>query len=82
VWDACDQVRGYTDCWAHAQVASGVVDAVVEPALHPWDIRATQVLIEEAGGRQLTRPSAYPGTVDSIFGSANLVDQLAELMGF
>jgi fructose-1,6-bisphosphatase/inositol monophosphatase family enzyme len=55
---------------------------VVEPGLHPWDIRATQVLIEEAGGKQMTRPSAYPGTVDSIFGSANLVDQLAELMEF
>jgi histidinol-phosphatase len=82
VWNACDRLRGYTDCWAHAQVASGVIDAVVEPALHPWDIRATQVLIEEAGGKQLTRPSAYPGTVDSIFGSAKLVDQLAELMGF
>jgi fructose-1,6-bisphosphatase/inositol monophosphatase family enzyme len=50
--------------------------------LHPWDIRATQVLIEEAGGKQMTRPSASPGTVDSIFGSATLVDQLAELMGF
>ena len=82
VWDACDRLRGYTDCWAHAQVASGIIDAVVEPGLRPWDIRATQVLVEEAGGKQITRPSAYPGTVDSIFGSALLVDQLAELMGF
>jgi histidinol-phosphatase len=82
LWDACDRLRGYTDCWAHAQVARGIIDAVVEPGLHPWDIRATQVLIEEAGGRQMTRPSAFPGTVDSIFGSAALVDQLAELMSF
>ncbi len=82
LWEACDRLRGYTDCWAHAQVASGVIDAVVEPGLYPWDIRATQVLIEEAGGKQMTRPSAYPGTVDSIFGSPRLVDQLAELMGF
>ena len=55
---------------------------MVEPGLHPWDIRATQVLIEEAGGKQMTRPSTSPGTADSIFGSAILVDQLAELMGF
>jgi fructose-1,6-bisphosphatase/inositol monophosphatase family enzyme len=60
----------------------GIIDAVVEPGLHPWDIRATQVLIEGAGGKQMTRPSAAPGTVDSIFGSATLVEQLAELMGF
>ena len=82
LWDACDRLRGYTDCWAHAQVASGVIDAVVEPMLNSWDIRATQVLVEEAGGKHITRPSAYPGTVDSIFGSAKLVDHLAELMGF
>jgi fructose-1,6-bisphosphatase/inositol monophosphatase family enzyme len=82
LWVACDWLRGYTDCWAHAQAASGVIDAVVEPALHPWDIRATQVLIEEAGGAQMTRPSAHPGTVDGIFGSAKLVDRLAKVMGF
>jgi histidinol phosphatase-like enzyme (inositol monophosphatase family) len=82
LWDACERLRGSTDCWAPAQVARGIIDAVVEPGLHPWDIRATQVLIEEAGGKQMTRPSASPGTVDSIFGSATLVDQLAELMGF
>lgn len=82
LWDRCDRLRGYTDCWAHAQVARGIIDAVVEPRLHPWDIRATQVLIEEAGGKQITRPSTYPGTVDSIFGNATLVDRLAELMGF
>jgi len=40
------------------------------------------VLIAEAGGKQMTRPSVALGTVDSIFGSAPLVDQLAELMGF
>ena len=67
---------------AIARFCKGIIDAVVEPGLHPWDIRATQGLIEEAGGKQMTRPSAAPGTVDSIVGSAILVAQLAELMGF
>lgn len=80
LWQACDRLRGYTDCWAHAQVARGAIDVVVEPRLNPWDIRATQVLIEEAGGKQITRPSAYPGTLDTIFGSPALVDQLADLV--
>ncbi len=80
VWQACDHLRGYTDCWAHTQVASGVIDVVVEPMLNTWDIRATQVLIEEAGGKQLTFPSAYPGALDAIFGSPALVDQLADLV--
>jgi fructose-1,6-bisphosphatase/inositol monophosphatase family enzyme len=78
----CDRVRGYTDCWAHVQVVAGAVDALVEPGLCPWDIRATQVLIEEAGGAQLTRPSAIAGKVDCIVGSPHLVEQLAALFGF
>jgi histidinol-phosphatase len=78
----CDRVRGYTDCWAHAQVIAGSLDALVEPGLSPWDIRATQVLIEEAGGAQLTRPSQVAGKVDCIIGSPYLVDQLAALFGF
>jgi histidinol-phosphatase len=77
-----ERVRGYTDCWAHVQAVGGAVDVVVEPGLSPWDIRATQVLIEEAGGKQLTRPSQAAGKVDAIFGSPALVDLLAERLGF
>ncbi|HEU4587805.1 MAG TPA: inositol monophosphatase family protein [Gemmatimonadales bacterium] len=80
--ERCDRVRGYTDCWAHAQVIAGAVDALVEPGLSPWDIRATQVLVEEAGGAQLTRPSQVAGKVDCIIGSPHLVEQLAVLFGF
>ena len=80
LWEACDHLRGYTDCWAHAQAARGVIDAVVEPMLNAWDIRATQVLVEEAGGKQITRPSAYAGALDAIFGSPVLVDQLADIV--
>jgi histidinol-phosphatase len=77
-----ERMRGYTDCWAHVQALGGGVDVVVEPGLSPWDIRATQVLIEEAGGKQLTRPSSAAGKVDTIFGSPLLVDQLAEQLRF
>lgn len=82
LWDTCDRLRGYTDCWAHALAVGGHVDAVVEPYCNAWDIRATQVLIEEAGGKQLIRPSSLPDTYDSLFGSPALVDQLAALLGF
>lgn len=80
--ETCDHLRGYTDCWAHAQVARGAIDAIVEPLMNPWDIRATQVLIEEAGGKQITRLSEYSGALDSIFGNAELVDRLVDLIGF
>jgi fructose-1,6-bisphosphatase/inositol monophosphatase family enzyme len=77
-----ERVRGYTDCWAHVQAIAGAVDVVVEPGLSPWDIRATQVLIEEAGGKQVMRPSMAAGKVDTIFGSPTLVDLLADRLGF
>jgi histidinol-phosphatase len=77
-----EHVRGYTDCWAHVQAVSGAIDVVVDPGLSAWDIRATQVLIEEAGGGQLVRPSRVPGKVDTIFGSPALVALLAERLQF
>lgn len=44
-------VRGYVDCIAHVFAAEGRVGAVVDYGVKLWDIAATQVLIEEAGGR-------------------------------
>jgi histidinol phosphatase-like enzyme (inositol monophosphatase family) len=44
-------VRGYVDCIAHCFAAAGLVGAVVDYGVKLWDIAATQVLIEEAGGR-------------------------------
>jgi histidinol-phosphatase len=76
-----ERVRGYTDCWAHVQAVAGAVDVVVEPGLSAWDIRATEVLIEEAGGKQIQRSSG-PSKIDTIFGSPALVDQLAGTLGF
>jgi histidinol-phosphatase len=43
--------RGWSDCYAHALCATGRIDAVVEPVLHPWDIAPMQVIYPEAGGR-------------------------------
>jgi len=79
---ACDRVRGYTDCWAHALVIAGAVDAMLEAALGPWDVRATQVLVTEAGGAYRARPSRVEGRIDIVFGSPVLVDRIAELAGF
>lgn len=45
------QVRGYIDCIAHAFAAEGLIGAAVDYGVKLWDIAATQVLVEEAGGR-------------------------------
>lgn len=44
-------VRAYSDCMGHSLVAQGAVAAMADFALKIWDLAATQVLIEEAGGR-------------------------------
>jgi len=53
-----------------------------DPGLNPWDVMATQVLIEEAGGLILLRPSALPNKVDTIFGNRDLVQFLSKELSF
>lgn len=42
--------RTWTDAYGHALVATGRIDAMIDPVLAPWDISAMEVIIEEAGG--------------------------------
>jgi histidinol phosphatase-like enzyme (inositol monophosphatase family) len=44
-------VRSLGDCAAYRWVATGNAEAVIEAALHPWDVAAIKIIIEEAGGR-------------------------------
>lgn len=74
-------LRCYGDCWAHAMVARGAIDALAEFRLARWDIAATEVIVEEAGGRALTWEASYaPGKYDSIIGSPAAAEELARLI--
>ncbi len=75
-------VRGYADCFGHGLVVSGSLGAMMDPALNPWDILATQVLIEESQGRMMLSPSSVLGKVDALFGNPNVVEQLARELSF
>ena len=67
----------------HAMAARGVVDAVVEFTLNRWDIAATEVLVEEAGGSFFVRPSrTTPGKFDTVFGSPHAAEQIVKLLDF
>ena len=69
--------RGYTDCFGHAQVVRGAIDAMVDLSLNPWDAAATQVLVEEAGGRCVTlRRDRDDYPLGLVFGSPPLVERL------
>ena len=79
-------MRCYADCFGHAMVVRGGLDALIDPMTNPWDIRATEVIVEEAGGKFLMHQLA-PGAperakVAIIFGAAPVVDGLAELVPF
>jgi histidinol phosphatase-like enzyme (inositol monophosphatase family) len=78
----CPYLRGYADCFGHSLVIGGAVGAMCDPALNPWDVMATQVLIEEAGGVILLRPSALPNKVDALFGNRDLVEVLSRELDF
>jgi histidinol-phosphatase len=76
-------LRGCHDCWSHAMAARGAVDALVEVGLNRWDIAATEVIVEEAGGACRIRPSHYgPGKYDVVLGNVHAVDEVARIIGF
>ncbi|NUS83393.1 MAG: histidinol-phosphatase [Streptomyces sp.] len=48
---ACWRTRGYGDFWPYMMVAEGSVDICAEPELSLWDMAATAIIVQEAGGR-------------------------------
>ncbi len=76
-------LRGCHDCWSHAQAARGALDVLVELGLNRWDIAATEVIVEEAGGACRIRPSHYgAGKYDVVLGNVRAVDEIVRLIGF
>lgn len=43
--------RGWCDCYGHYLVATGRIDAMVDPEMHIWDNAPLKPIVEEAGGR-------------------------------
>lgn len=43
--------RTWSDAYGHALVATGRVDAMLDPVVSRWDLSAIRVIIEEAGGK-------------------------------
>jgi len=61
-----EHTRGFGDFYQHMLVAEGAADVAIDPAMHPWDSAALQVVVEEAGGRATTlagERSIYGGSL-------------------
>jgi fructose-1,6-bisphosphatase/inositol monophosphatase family enzyme len=49
---ASGMLRGWSDCYAHVLVATGRVEAAVDPSsISRWDVAGMPVIMAEAGGR-------------------------------
>jgi histidinol-phosphatase len=48
---AADYEAAIGDFWGFGFVAEGRIEAMIEGRVHPWDLAAPLILIEEAGGR-------------------------------
>lgn len=46
-----DLVRTIPDCFGHTLAAKGAVGAMIDLDLNIWDIAATKIIVEEAGGK-------------------------------
>lgn len=58
------RIRGWGDCYGAALVATGRADAMVDPAMNPWDCTALKPIVEQAGGTYtdwLGHATAYGG---------------------
>lgn len=66
--------RGLSDAWAHLLVAQGSLDALAEhEPCYAWDWSATQVIVEEAGGRITTLDGGSPAPGSNLLVSNGLV---------
>jgi histidinol-phosphatase len=68
--------RIFRAAYAHTAVVSGAADVMVDAHNHVWDVAASRVLIEEAGGRySIVRDFAAPGghLLTVVFGRPSIV---------
>ena len=82
--DAYPNFRAYHTCYAHSLAVMGGLDAAMEWQTPLWDLAATQILIEEAGGRfrwvQDTEIAGRGRYYSAVFGKAAVVDRLAGII--
>lgn len=73
--------RIYRTCFSHTCAVLGIADAAIDYGNPIWDLAASRILIEEAGGKFLTvRAWDVPGVgcvYGSVMGKSALVDRLA-----
>lgn len=60
-------LKGWGDGYGYSLVATGRLDAMVDPIVSPWDVAPMQVIITEAGGRFTSLSGGDPLVDDHAF---------------
>jgi histidinol-phosphatase len=74
--------RIFRAAYAHTAVVSGAADVMVDAHNHVWDVAASQILIEEAGGvYSIVRDFSAPGgrLLTVVFGRPSIVAAVTEV---
>lgn len=79
-------VRTYCDCFGHALAIEGCVGAMVDYNLRIWDVAATEILIQEVGGKYVRVNAKAPrdtaeARYDVVFGKPTVVEWLLSALG-
>lgn len=74
-------MRGWSDCYAQVLLATGRVDAVVEPMMHPWDVVAGAAVVGESGGAVVSLQGDRTHSAgDAILCAPGLLDELVRVV--
>lgn len=75
-------LRTWGDGYGYALVATGRIDAMIDPVIAAWDVAAMPVILREAGGRfsDLGGVERFDGG-DGLATNGHLHDELLELLG-
>lgn len=84
VVDAYPNFRAFHTCYAHTLTATGGLDAAMEWQTPLWDLAATQILIEEAGGSfRYVNNGDVPSEqhfYSAVFGKPALVERMSNII--
>ena len=76
--------RIYRNVFAHTAVLSGALEAAMEFDVAEWDVLATRLLVEEAGGHyaefRLRKDDSGLRKVGAVFGVSNVVERLLDII--
>lgn len=64
----CEYTRGFGDCHGHSFIIAAMAEIMIDPVVAPYDIAATKICVEEAGGRL----TDFHG-IDSIYNKTALI---------